>query len=240
MSALANASGRVATSLGTMVASEAEWTILLPPTVRLAEASDLCRNAVLEFFAGMRQGATKYFLAGWLEGPYRNATRWAIVERGSEPMPPLGEPISDETVRDIAERARLAASGLLVRLGASGRGCVATEGIAEKGLVVPAVDRWGASGYLPVRPSRASLSARLRSLLVADFFSRPELTIGCVSICDGCGQATFDGAPGLCCDAHETSRESGERPALDVSFDDDDVEPAPIELSRRRLSSVQA
>jgi hypothetical protein len=201
---------------------------VLPEGTVLADALDLCRWAILEFMAGTQRGWGKRELAKWLAGSYFDATRLVATEAELSAIP-SARTVCPTRLDDVIAQARKEARTLIVECSRSWCDISFARPVVESRLVEGAVDASGERGYLPVNLPRASLSLRIRSLIIADYLSRPLDYLGSVTECEDCGEVSFDWAPnqGGCCQRHggpqsmvvrrKDSAGATETPLLEVS-----------------------
>ena len=142
-------------------------TLPLPAGVRVIEVSRRVRDA-LEELATMEP--TRYALAHWLAGAYRRALSVA----GRDPWPlTVHAPTQLEVAIERAQLAVLEACGAARTLDER-----FVERLPARVHVARARDESGALGFVPIDVKGATLEARALSLVVADFFMRPEAYAG--------------------------------------------------------------
>ena len=136
-------------------------TMTLPPGVHVRDVATRVRDALAEFDA---MEPTKYALAHWLTGAYRNA----LVDR--EHLPFTIRMTSDvEVAVPQAQRVLLETRAAARQL--DGR---FVERLPPRVHVVRARDEDGLLGFAPIDVRGAPLVARALSLFLADYLMRPE------------------------------------------------------------------
>jgi hypothetical protein len=136
--------------------------VKLPHTATVGGASQACRRALDEFAS---LPPTRAALEGWLEGAYRPA----LVE-GGEHWPTTANLAAD------LERTILDAQAQLAQMRREARN-PGVEFVAEFPTRVDIArirDAQGNLGFAPVDARGATLAARVLSLFLADYLTRPE------------------------------------------------------------------
>jgi hypothetical protein len=200
---------------------------LLEDSVTRASVASECREAALEFMAGVAGGWEKADLASWLTGPYAQATRHSqhgertLLVRGAVPVDRNAAGVVDpDTIEDLltSTRGRILAG---LEKAALGDGTLEfAADLVERGLVRQAFDGDGMEAWVPVDAPRMRLKDRVTSLFVADYLN-DRVGYGSLYVCHRCEAVVFD----------ESARELGmcsahRRMSGIVSRNDDDVDAA--------------
>jgi hypothetical protein len=163
-----------------------------PPPPAGASALDVaerCRRAGLEFVNDSPEW-DKAELAGWLVGPYRDAT-WT----GSyPPRPPrsVSDPPRPNQLGDVIAEARWRVLSVLESVALDAR---SVGRLTSHPAVQRFVDARGAAGFRPLDVARMRLSDRVLSLFAADARARPsDYARGGVRVCALCERVTIRGA----------------------------------------------
>lgn len=123
--------------------------------------ADACRRAARELLEG--RGWGKRELAGWLSTRYAPLVASAPRRRGDGE---LTRPISEGEIAVVLFGARRAVHSALVSHGDW------VEEVVAHNHVVPAIDEWGASAFMPWSTHAMGLAPRVLSLLAADTLIR--------------------------------------------------------------------
>ncbi len=145
-----------------MVGAQMIRIVKLPHDATVGGASHACRRAIDEF-ASLRP--TRPALEGWLESSYRRA----LVEGGDH------WPTTSNLTTDL-ERTILDAQARLAQLQREARN-PGVEFVSEFPTRVDIArirDEQGNLGFAPIDARGATLAARVLSLFLADYLTRPE------------------------------------------------------------------
>jgi hypothetical protein len=164
----------------------------LLPGIRIGDVADACRSAALAFGLSTHLGWGRTDLARWLVGPYAEAvaatrslrvsgTRAAVVHR----------PVEEDTIQELLATARAEILEVLRGVPSWTHDGASVRTLLGEGLVAGIVDETSNLGFAPLDSGRMRLAARVRSLFVADYLTRPK-DYGSFVICDRCETATFD------------------------------------------------
>ena len=138
-------------------------TMSLPPGAYVDDVGERIRVALEELDA---IEPTRYSVAHWLTGAYRRT----LVLGGREHWPLVLNMATDLKTAVADARAALASA----REAARRHGEAWIERLPARVHVVRVRDESGATGFAPIDVRGATLVARFLSLLVADFWMRPE------------------------------------------------------------------
>ena len=136
--------------------------IALPPGASVSAAAQACRRA-LDEFASLQP--TRSALEGWLETSYRSAL--------------VGPCDHWQTTLDVSGDAQLAildaqAQLAQIRREAQNPGVEFVSEFPTRVDIARIRDSEGGLGFAPVDAPRATLGARVLSLFLADYLTRPE------------------------------------------------------------------
>jgi hypothetical protein len=170
---------------------ESRRVCTLLPGIRVHDVADASRSAALGFALSARSGWGRPELARWLVGPYAEAvaatrslrvsgTRAAVVHR----------PVEEDTVQELLTTARTEILEVLRGAASWKHDGAAVRAFMAEGLVAGIVDETSDLGFAPL-DGRMRLAARVRSLFVADYLTRPK-DYATFTICEHCETATFD------------------------------------------------
>jgi hypothetical protein len=174
--------------------------VALPGVLGVAGVADACRSAVQQFMnAVAARRASKLWLAGWLQGPYAAATdhgRPPMTARAVERAPPSSGPQSGtlpvaELQSTLEGAYRVTLQRLLELRVAPEPTLALIEHALRAGLVARCQDARGAKGFVPVDRPGNRLAHRLYSLVLADYFVRPDDYAGQLAICARCSTIEF-------------------------------------------------
>lgn len=162
--------------------------------------ADECRNAALDFMAGVADGWSKFDLALWLHGPYALAARHSPVGDRLPASKVARRTLEGKTIEEliVGVRGQLVASLERAALG-NGAPDFIEHALIEQ-HVRRAVDEHSESTWVPVDAARMRLRDRIASLFVADYLNRPA-AYKHLYVCHLCESVTFEvGAKerGLC------------------------------------------
>ena len=141
-------------------------TMPLPRGMRVIDVSDRIRDALAEFDL---LETNRYALAHWLSHAYRNTL--VVGPRDQSPFT-LHVTSSVEVVIAEARRALAESRAAARRLDGA-----FIERLPARVHVVRIRDDWGETGFGPIDVRGATLTARVLSLLLADYLMRPEAYI---------------------------------------------------------------
>jgi hypothetical protein len=164
----------------------------LLPGIRVHDVAEACRNAALGFALNAQQGWGRPELARWLVGPYAEAvaatrslrvsgTRAAVVHR----------PVEEDTIQELLGTTRTEVLELLRAAPTWTHDGASVRASLDEGLVAGIVDEASDLGFAPLDSGRMRLAARVRSLFIADYLTRPR-DYESFTICTHCDTATFD------------------------------------------------
>lgn len=187
----------------------ADASYALPRAVTAASLAESCRQAGLLFL----EGATadwwgKAELVAWLEGPYKEATRFARMNpRASSPPPPLRpsrpplsgpggaedeELLHPERIEAVIREARWHVLAALEALALPAGSHAWVERALARGHVVPRRDAEGNATWVPVDLRGLRLRDRVESLFAADHLARPRDYAVDLVVCHRCEAVVFD------------------------------------------------
>jgi hypothetical protein len=195
-----------------------------------ASIAAACRRAGLDFLRGVRAGWDARDLSAWLTGAYAEAV--CYVPRGEATLTPIDTPFT------LNERLCEARNGALLALDearSSGSGLSFVRAAIRRREIIPAVDAYGTSFWIPLDRRKMQLRERVLSLFAADYLLRPGEYTGELVVCPTCEAIVFDAkarAMGQC-GVHRTSGfvERQHTPVAKASFDESD---GAIPLTRMR------
>ncbi len=163
----------------------------IPGGASVHEIADRCREAALDFVAGMASAWSAIDLELWLGAPYCGATAAFGRPKGARAttfLPARGGAASafvEASLLEVGECVREMLASC-----AGGRQPIFVKQAIESGFVVGVTDCNGAIGYVPLDVGEMSLLDRVASLLAADFLTRPG-DYRALTICEECGGVSF-------------------------------------------------
>jgi hypothetical protein len=133
-----------------------------------AKIAAACRRAGLEFLRGVRAGWDARDLSAWLTGAYAKAA--CYVPRGEATLTSIEAPYT------LNERLREARRGALFALEdarSSGSRLSFVRAAIRARDVIPAVDAYGDSFWIPLDRRKMQVRERVLSLFAADYLLHP-------------------------------------------------------------------
>ncbi|HEY2514237.1 MAG TPA: hypothetical protein VGI39_25395 [Polyangiaceae bacterium] len=185
----------------------ADASYALPRAVTATSLAESCRQAGLLFLEGAAADWWgKAELVGWLEGPYKEATRFARLGwRASSPPPPLRpsrpplaggaedeELLRPERIEAVIREARWHVLAALEALALPAGSHAWVERALARGHVVPRRDSEGDATWVPVDLRGLRLRDRVESLFAADHLARPRDYAVDLIVCHRCEAVVFD------------------------------------------------
>jgi hypothetical protein len=166
--------------------------IVLTHGTRVRDVADACRSAALAF-ARSANHWSKRELAMWLVGPYARAVAASSVRAASgvHRARYAPRPIPAEEIARLVESAHAELHDSLRRVWSWRYDSGFARDAIDAGIVAGILDDEAAIGYAPVDRPDMKLVDRVRSLFLADYFTRPR-DYASFAVCPGCGAATFD------------------------------------------------
>jgi len=142
-------------------------SVALPSHVALLHVVDTARDAVRTF---LRLERTKAALTGWVEGPYRAATRFG-------PRRMVTPATADTVLHDVEAIVAAAQQEVAATVRMALHAQSTQEVVRRLPLVVhivPAHDVRGERGFIPIEVQGGRLADRVTSLVLADYLTRPS------------------------------------------------------------------
>jgi hypothetical protein len=148
-----------------------------------------CRRAALLFMNGVASGWSKRDLAGWLLGPYKEATRHSAWDRMWPPMDPTPDMTSALRISELMELVRIAIAAMLADAPLR-RATFVTDAIRSR-AIQPARSQAGVL-WIPVDAPRMGLERRVLALFAVDCLARPEDYSNHLNVCHHCDRVRFE------------------------------------------------
>jgi hypothetical protein len=160
----------------------------LPPGTLVYDVADACRAAALELLSGTNAGWSRAETDTWLEGSYRRASSYMAH------LAPLARTSAASEDRQSVADVRESTLAMLLACATSWESATFARELLEGGFVVGVRDDLGSIGYCPVAADAMPLVARVASLIVADYLTRPADYTSLV-LCEHCEEVSFAWAP---------------------------------------------
>jgi hypothetical protein len=168
--------------------------------------AETCRRAGLSFLEGpAADWWGKAELVAWLEGPYKEATRWSraaplrangtpSLRRSRPPGPPANddELVRVERIEAVMREARWHVLASLESLASPSGSRAWVERALARGYVVPRSDAEGNATWAPADLRTMRLRDRVESLFAADHLTRPRDYALELIVCHLCEAVVFD------------------------------------------------
>ena len=163
--------------------------------ISVHDVADEARRAALGFLHGTASGWGRKELALWLATSYGKAVAGSPNGAGRQRKTLLSaDGQEDIAVERTLLRAREELVELLTSFGTSEGSAAFAHDLIETGFVVRVFDTSGSFGYVPLDAPEMRLIDRVASLFAADYLTRPS-DYRALTICEDCGQCSFDWAP---------------------------------------------
>jgi hypothetical protein len=164
---------------------------LLDPGVHVKDVADACRSAALAFAWSASRGWNKRDLARWLAGPYATAvSATRSLRAGSALRVVRPTPIAEKSIADLVARTHSTVLTALRSTWAWMDDSLFARDMVDVGLVAGIMDETSAIGFAPIDGPRMRLAARVESLFVADYLTRPA-DYETFRVCNDCNGVTY-------------------------------------------------